>query len=125
MSNVATQFTPGKSGNPVGRPIGSIKKDIYNVAKSLSTMELIDKDGNRTKGFDPFYELAMLGKFAKSEKVRCEACSELAHYVAPKLKHIEHSGDKDASLSVFLNFGGVQNTLEKVVEKIIETDEVE
>lgn len=124
MTNPATQFGPNNLANPRGRPIGSIKKDIYNVAKSLATMVLVDKDGNPTKGFDPFYELAMLGKFAKSEKVRCEACSELAHYVAPKLKHIEHSADKDSPLNVVLNFGGVHNPAQPVLEKVIEADEV-
>lgn len=91
-------WEPGKSGNPNGRP----KKEFVNVRAILESIEYVDNNGIPRKGVDPFRELALLAVKAKSEKVRREANADLAPYLAPKLKAIEHTGDAHAPLSINL-----------------------
>lgn len=90
-------FKPGQSGNPSGRP----KSERVNVREVLANVEY-EKNGVKYKGVDVFKELAILGATAKSEKVRREACADLAPFLAPKLKSIEHIGDSQAPLSINL-----------------------
>lgn len=97
-------FKPGKSGNSKGRPVGSGRKRI-DVNEILKNIEYTDKEGIFHKGFDPLRQLAILGATAKSEKVRREACSDLAPFIAPKLKSIEHTGASDAPVTIKLVLG--------------------
>jgi hypothetical protein len=87
-------FKPGMSGNPKGRPAGSKNEKRYEVRKILEE-----------HGCDPFAELAKLAMNARSEKVRCEAAAELAQYIAPKLKSIEHRGDNFSPINHIINLG--------------------
>lgn len=91
-------FKPGESGNKNGRPAGSKNKKRFEVAEILERC-----------GCNPFEELAYLAMNAKSEKVRCEAASELAQYVAPKLKQIEHTGNADSPVQFIMNLGETIN----------------
>jgi len=98
MSNVATQFKKGKSGNPAGRKLGSKNKLNRNVDEICSKFDC-----------NPFEILALIatGKIVDCEyisddqkkyftiRLMMEAASELAQYLAPKLKSIEHKGDKE------------------------------
>lgn len=85
-------FQPGQSGNPSGRTAGSKNKAKFEVAQILKDLNC-----------DPFKILADLATSARSEKVRCEAASELAGYVAPKLKSIEVTTDPDNPVLVNIN----------------------
>lgn len=92
------KFQPGQSGNPKGKPLGT--KHKFSKLKALSVAETLD-----AAECNPFQILAELAMNGRSEKVRCEAASELCQYIEPKLKSIEHKGDKENPLKVYLNFG--------------------
>lgn len=51
------------------------------------------KDQLATLGFDPITAMVKIAKNGKNPvEVRARMCSELAQYIAPKRKAIEHSG---------------------------------
>lgn len=93
-------FVKGQSGNPAGRTPGSKNKFRFDVSEILNRW-----------GCDPFKILIDLATKAKSEKVRCEAATELCGYVAPKLKSIELTGDSENPVIVKLNLGNDGNQL--------------
>src|SRR5690349_13683498 len=100
----AAQFKPGQSGNPKGRTKGSKNKLSYNVG------EICEKHD-----CNPFEILAQIaaGTIELPDeqrkyfgvRIRMEAASELAQYLAPKLKALELSTDKDEGLTFVMNFG--------------------
>lgn len=93
------RFKPGECGNPSGRTKGS--KNVYSRKRMLDIMATLEE-----KGCNPVEVLADLALYAKEEKVRCSAASELLSYVLPKLKHIDHGMDKEKPFSIIMNLGG-------------------
>ena len=90
-------FVRGKSGNPKGRPKGSRNAKTKLAAELCAKMK-----------FDPIQALIEIAQ-DKGVKVetRAAAAREVAKYVRPQLRAIEHSGDKEgAEVKVIMNLGG-------------------
>lgn len=91
-------FEPGQSGNPTGRPKGSLNKfsklKLYSITETLNEMEC-----------NPFQILAELAMTAKSDYVKVQAASELCQYIEPKLKSIEHKGDQQSPVKFNIVLG--------------------
>lgn len=81
-------FQKGTSGNPKGRP-KNIRIEVREILEG--------------KGCCPFSVLADLAMSCPSPKVRCEAASELARYIAPQLKSVEITGENKSPLSIIMN----------------------
>jgi hypothetical protein len=78
-------FRKGESGNPQGRPKGSQSKQTKAVAERLEAL-----------GCDPIEGMARLAMDETVESsIRAQMYKELAQYVAPKRKAIEHSGPSE------------------------------
>lgn len=96
---MGVKFKPGNCANPNGRPKGSKTKLRYEVLAALQELN-----------FDPFKKLVDLALNARSERVQCDAASELAQYIAPKLKAVEISADRDSPVQFTINIpAGVEN----------------
>jgi hypothetical protein len=79
---------PGGARPGAGRPKGAKNKVSLEVADKLAAW-----------GFDPFrgmFELATDPQ--NSPELRGKMCSELAQYVAPKRKAVEHSGPEGGAI---------------------------
>lgn len=71
----------GKDANPNGRPKGSKTKFRFDVAEILHKL-----------GYCPFTELVKMARDEDwTKRERTLAAVELANFVAPKLKSIDHS----------------------------------
>jgi hypothetical protein len=101
-------FKKGVSGNPLGRP----KKEKLDVRSILKNILITHRDGTVTRGFDPFTKLAILAATSRSEKVQCEAASELASYIAPKLKSVEVTGEAARPLMIHFDMGSKDKNYE-------------
>ena len=76
-------FKKGQSGNPGGKKKGTKNKVKFDFLQTCCD-----------EGFNPCLELIKIVRNTKSDHVRVTACSEIASYVAPKLKAIEISVDE-------------------------------
>jgi len=100
-------FKKGECGNPLGKPVGaSRKKD------ALMDVAQICKDNN----FNPFECLIELAtKEGVSDRIRCDAASELAAYLAPKLKCIDHTSEDGSQFMINLRFASSATPIPKVI----------
>jgi len=87
------KFKKGESGNPNGRPKGSKSAKTKLVEQRLKEL-----------GCDPLEVLATICNDKKEEtSLRLHAAKELANYIYPKRKAIEHSTEDGESLSFTVN----------------------
>lgn len=108
MTCEATQFKPGQSGNPTGKPKGAQNK------KSLAKLAC------KRFGCDPFEILAQIamgiltdrdGRPAKIDtRLRMESAAELAQYLEPKQKAIEYKSDEASPLNFTIVMGKAQES---------------
>jgi hypothetical protein len=76
-------FRVGQSGNPNGRPKGSTSKQTKALAERLEAL-----------GCDPIEGMARIAMDeSQPMALRASMYRELAQYVAPKRKTLEHSGE--------------------------------
>ena len=75
-------FEQGKSGNPSGRPLGARGKNAGLVKAQLKELNC-----------DPIAELVAIAQDVNTELIfRIKIYLEMANYIHPKLKAIEHTG---------------------------------
>ena len=75
-------FQKGEVSNPKGRPVGAKGKNVGLVKAQLQELDC-----------DPILELVLIARDINTEPVyRIKIYSELANYIHPKLKAIEHTG---------------------------------
>lgn len=101
-------FVKGQSGNPSGRP----KEAKNKKRKTFEVAEICERFN-----CDPFHILCQIamGKLEDDEarritpRVRMEAASELAQYLAPKLKSIELSNQDESPMKINIMLGTPQS----------------
>lgn len=85
------------------RPVSEeLRKKFYSypVAKILQDM-----------GCNPFEIMAELAMNGETPRIKLDAATELAKYVAPQLKSIEFKGDTQTKFNLILNMNGNNDTL--------------
>jgi hypothetical protein len=115
-------FVKGVSPNPGGkpkdgsprRPNGSLKKQRLKVREILESMD-----------FRPFEEMVLLYRTTSKERVKVDILIDLCSYIAPKLKHVEISGDNENPFIINLNLKPGEKRLElnQVVDEVIDGDD--
>lgn len=84
------------------RPKGSKNKRTQEIEEKLAAL-----------GCDPIEGMAKIAKNPKNTaELRGKMFAELAQYVAPKRKAIEHSGDMPGQTTVVIDLGGAENQAE-------------
>jgi hypothetical protein len=81
-----------------GKRPGAGRKNGSKARKTICIQNKLEE-----LGFDPIRGLVEVATTAKAEgdlRLYGDMCKELAHYIAPKLKAVELSGDKDAPLAI-------------------------
>jgi len=88
-----TKFKPGESGNPKGPGKG------YKKAKTIMIEQRL-----KDLGCDPLEVLATICNDKNEDtSLRLHAAKELANYIYPKRKAVEHSTENGESLSFTVN----------------------
>lgn len=80
-----------------GRPKGARTHARVDVSERLAAMNC--------KPFDGMARIAKIAEAQGDHAIAVQCYKELAKYVAPQLKAIEHSGDIDTSLTIVINKG--------------------
>jgi len=94
-------FEKGKSGNPNGRPKGSISAKTKMVQTKLEELD-----------YDPIKAMVEIAKDTNAPiAVRGKMATELASFVFPKRKAVEHSGS--------IGKGSIQGYTNEELEDII------
>lgn len=88
-----TKFKPGQSGNPKGPGKG------YKKAKTLMIEQKLEE-----LGCDPIEGMVTMAQDKNTDDgIRARLFSELANYIFPKRKAVEHSTENGESLSFTVN----------------------
>lgn len=102
-------FKSGESGNPAGRPLGTNKKYIEKKATQIA--ETLDE-----VGVDPIWILSQQ-LISNKPYVAQKAAEILLPYFLPKLKSIEHSGNKENPINFTVyTADDTARLLEEIVE---------
>jgi len=93
-------FVKGQSGNVGGIPKdGSPRKPPASKKKArLKVQEILEM-----MDFSPFEEMIKLFRQTNKDRVKMDILIDLCSYIAPKLKHIEISGDQENPFIINLN----------------------
>ena len=88
-------FVKGTSGNPGGRPKGSVSYKTKLIEQKLAELD-----------FDPIAAMVELYREKDCpQPVKAKLASELANYIFPKRKSVEHSGGLNSKTSKELSDG--------------------
>lgn len=115
-------FVKGQSGNPGGVPKGDAPRGQKASVKKarIKVKEILDE-----MGFEPFVEMVNLYRTTNKERVKAEILMDLCSYIAPKLKHVEITGDQENPFIINLNVNQNKKRLElnRVVDEVIDGDD--
>jgi len=109
------RFVKGQSGNPKGMPKGTPMKG--NKVR-VTAKEILDG-----LGFEPFREAVELFRSTKKERIKCDLIIDLCNYVAPKLRAIEITQEKDSPFTITLNLAPKKKEKDAESKNIIEHDD--
>ncbi len=114
-----TLFVKGQSGNPKGSPKGGFPKRKKARLKVQEILDMLD--------FKPFEEMVNLIRTTKKDQVKADLLMDLCSYLAPKLKHVEISGDNENPFVINLQLQPGKKRLEfsQMIENVIEDDDGE
>lgn len=111
-------FQKGVCPNPGGKPKPGRNKKRARL-KVQEILEMLD--------FKPFEEMVKLYRSTNKDRVKAEILMDLCSYIAPKLKHVEISGDNENPFVINLNVGTGKKKLEfnQVIDQVIDDDDDE
>ena len=93
-------FKKGQSGNPSGRPKGSVDKDTRRIREAYQM--LVENNLENLSGW-----LSNLGD--ESPEKAFSVILKMSEYLVPKLSRTEHTVDSSSTETVKFQFGEVQN----------------